>query len=104
MNGIHLGQKVVVAVPYSEAAHFSAFLNGDVLPVPDVVYTVSDMELPDQNGLVFIRLAEISNPVPDGMEREAAFNSARFRPVVERKTDISQFKAMLTPSKQAVPA
>ena len=32
------------------------------------------------------------------------FRPSRFRPVVERKTDISVFKAMLNPSKEQVPA
>lgn len=32
------------------------------------------------------------------------FRPSRFRPVVERKTDISIFKAILTPSKEQVPA
>ena len=36
--------------------------------------------------------------------RSIGFASARFRPVVERKTDISVFRAMLTPSKQKVEA
>ncbi len=33
-----------------------------------------------------------------------AYRSSRFRPVVERKTDISGFKAMLNPSKSKVQA
>ncbi len=32
------------------------------------------------------------------------FRPSRFRPIVERKTDISIFKAMLTPSKEQVSA
>lgn len=32
------------------------------------------------------------------------FRPSRFRPVINRKTDISVFKAMLKPSKEGVPA
>ncbi|WP_157733180.1 hypothetical protein [Bosea sp. AS-1] len=35
---------------------------------------------------------------------EYGYLSERFRPVIERKTDISIFKAMLNPSKQEVSA
>lgn len=41
------------------------------------------------------------------VEAEASglgFDARRFRPVVERKTDISIFKAMLNPSKEQVSA
>jgi len=37
-------------------------------------------------------------------ELHIGFASSRFRPVVERKTDISIFKAMLNPSKQRISA
>jgi hypothetical protein len=47
-------------------------------------------------------LDEIKNPVlryTDGDVGEIPFAAFRFRPVVERKTDISIFTAMLKPSK-----
>ncbi len=47
-----------------------------------------------------LELAELANPASS----ERAFNAARFRPVVDRKTDISCFKAMLNPARSAVPA
>ena len=38
------------------------------------------------------------------VNNSGGFNSLRFRPVTERKTDISIFTAMLTEQKQPVPA
>lgn len=102
MTNFTVGQKVVLAVPYGEAEQFVAFLNGDILPVPGVVYTIKEIEPVELDGLVFIRLNEISNPIPEGKEREAAFNSSRFRPVVERKTDISIFTALLNKTDKPV--
>jgi hypothetical protein len=45
-----------------------------------------------------VTLIEVKNPpLPEG-----AFWARRFRPVVERKTDISVFEAMLTDARQPV--
>lgn len=50
-------------------------------------------------------LEGISRPykTPSGAA-DIGFRCSRFRPVVERKTDISIFKAMLNPSKEQVTA
>lgn len=99
-----VGQKVVLAVPYGETAQFEAFLNGDTLPVPNVVYTIKEIEWVAADEIVFIRLNEISNPIPDHMEREAAFNAARFRPIVERGTEtgMSILRDLLNKQSQTV--
>jgi hypothetical protein len=58
------------------------------------VYTV--LAVAAGKGLLLMEVAP-SPPHP-------AFNAERFRPVVERKTDISIFRAMLNPSKQGADA
>jgi hypothetical protein len=67
------------------------------LPVEGGTYTLRGSVT---NGLcIWWRLGEISNPTRDtelGI-MEPAFAARRFRPVVERKTDISIFKKMLRP-------
>jgi hypothetical protein len=62
-------------------------------PVKGPVYTVRDAG-------AFIRLVEIVNPIRNfrNGENEVCFNASRFRPAVERKTDIAIFQAMLNPS------
>lgn len=67
------------------------------LPVKGSVYTVRDIEVHPSYG-TFIRLVEISNPparFQDGYF-EVSFQVEGFRPVVERKTSIAIFQAMLT--------
>ena len=70
-------------------------------PVAGLIYTVRGhdyWDLPDLfvNDRIF--LVEITNPLVDWIEceqREGSFPTWRFRPVVERKTDISIFTQML---------
>lgn len=80
----HVGQKVVSLK--------SAWFNGDEgfqmrsdLPVMGQVYTVANIVVDDAG--VFITLREL--------DPFSLFLSDQFRPIVERKTDISQFQAML---------
>ena len=51
---------------------------------------------------VCLSLAELKKPPPPIHPWADGFNAKRFRPVVQRKTDISVFKALLTPSKEKV--
>lgn len=103
MCNFRVGQKVVIAFPYDDQTKFAAALCGETLPDAGFIYTVREIEPPDHTGVVFIRVFEIVNPA--GHEfGECAFNSQRFRPVVDRKTDISIFQAMLTTQKIGVPA
>jgi len=64
------------------------------------VYTIRELDGCD--GYHAVRLVEIVEPILDiWIDRgpsEPAWYSGRFRPIVERKTDISIFKAMLTPA------
>lgn len=105
MNHFHVGQKVVVAREFPACEIVRARLDGVIIPEAGVVYTIRNMEPGVWNpSEVFIRLVELVN-VPhcsDGIE--PSFSATRFRPVVERKTDISVFKAMLTGNKARVDA
>lgn len=100
----NIGQKVE-CVGGGKSARPQAFWDawraehGVTLPRRGTIYTVRDARLA-ANGTQRIRLAEIINPaVPfsDAPDQEPWFRSASFRPVVERKTDISIFIKMLAP-------
>lgn len=62
------------------------------------IYIVSDV------GLFCDRLHVDLEGFPPSPLGPLAFRASRFRPIVERKTDISIFTAMLTPSKRSVDA
>lgn len=87
----HVGQKVVCIrdiEPYFDEA----------MPEVGRVYTVRSIE-----GFLLgvgIRLVEIINPPRDysNARCECSFWIGAFRPVVEKKTDISIFTALLNPS------
>ena len=91
MNHFHVGQKVVCIEDEWPSHVPSPIKKG-------VVYTIAEILPPDLSESFdgwdvrrSIRLVEVKNNLAD----VDSFNQARFRPVVERKTDISQFKAML---------
>ncbi len=64
------------------------------LPPLGVPCTVINVFTP-ANGLLTIELAEY--PRPETAEAYAGFVAKHFRPVVERKTDISSLQALLVP-------
>jgi hypothetical protein len=87
----HVGQKVVCI----KAEHDPSRFDWEKLPRLDAIYCVrwTDGET--------VRLAEIVNRLyfyEEGLS-ELRFNSWRFRPIVETKTDISIFTKMLTPKR-----
>jgi len=86
-----VGQKVVCV---DDSDWVASLLNMPNRPVRGRVYTVRGLY---ENA---IYLEEISNPPQarwkNGDVAEACFFARRFRPVVERKTDISAFTKMLT--------
>jgi len=75
-------------------------------PTKWAVYTVREVRRSLDRityGDTSLLLDEITNPLgPHG--RECGFLGRRFRPVQERKTDISIFTAMLNPSQVTVDA
>lgn len=69
------------------------------------IYTIRDIEV--WEGVECVRLVEIVERPYHFIDRgwlEPSWRANRFRPVVSRKTDISIFTAMLTPSKQEIDA
>lgn len=99
--GFHVGQKVVCV--NGRWTHPCASLVRD-LPRKGAVYHVRDIEGPDIGSIDcdFIRLIELRNPIASGMIKEPSFAARNFRPVIERKTDISIFTRMLTPNKELI--
>jgi hypothetical protein len=95
-----VGQKVVCVEdgPTFQPGKMWSMLSS--YPVIHGVYTIRDVLL--AFSCQYVRLVEVSNPrdnwIPIGYA-EPCFWHALFRPVVERKTDISIFTAMLKPSK-----
>jgi hypothetical protein len=76
-----------------------------IYPEYGKVYTIRSIN--DWGGdVILICLNEIDNShmVPEYGRLEPGFHYSAFRAVVERKTDISIFKAMLNPSKERADA
>jgi hypothetical protein len=102
MTALRIGQRVVCIKDNWIGMH-----DGEVAPCKDAIYTVREiipsLRFPED---FYLRLNEIKNPplhplCPHGPE--CAFNAQAFRPIIERKTDISVFLAMLVPAKQRKP-
>jgi len=55
-------------------------------------------------GTPVIRVEELKREYSSIIDGENVYAAARFRPVIEHKTDISIFKGMLNPDKQRVDA
>lgn len=68
------------------------------------VYTVRGFYVSPLDGQQGMHLDEIHNPTHSFTGMEYGFYPSRFRPVVERKTDISVFQKMLTDHRLPAPA
>lgn len=91
----YVGQKVVCINdehPYKDYP-FDVAVKGEIYTVSSIYQSGPDLML---------CLYEIYQPDTD--DWEAGEMACAFRPVVERKTDISIFKAMLTPKTEQVSA
>ncbi len=89
----HVGMKVVCVDDDFGKNH-----NGELLPKLNQIYTIRTIEEnPFKPGNFGIRLFEIVNHMfeYDDDFAECRFSALQFRPVVERKTDISIFTKML---------
>lgn len=95
----YVGQKIVCVR--------AAFKHKTILSplTRNAVYTVRDAFIA-HNGMPCVRLVELPAPRVRCFGRrelfEPGYDADRFRPVVERKTDISVFTAMLTPTPESV--
>jgi hypothetical protein len=96
----YVGQKITMSRPIPP---WFERPEGIVLPEFGIIYTVRDLEVYDDSE--WLRLDEIRNH--DVMEHgrliEPWFETVGFRPVVERKTDISVFAELLDTTKSKEP-
>lgn len=83
-----VGQRVTLHKPF----YPGMMRDDESFPIFGVVYTIRGFD-PDGDALL---LKEIVNP-PHYAGRECSFYNYLFRPLIERKTDISIFEAMLSP-------
>lgn len=110
MSNFHVGQKVVCV---------DDMANIEARKIPEIdkgrIYVIRKIGEQHVRGLgnvlsVWLEGVHRSDVDPwfDGFQlieiEDFGFRLSRFRPVVERKTDISCFKAMLNPKNQQVPA
>lgn len=84
-----VGQKVVCV---NDAENVGPWLEA-AQPVLNAVYTVAAPPYVDDEGDLIVEIVELMNPY-------GGYLVGRFRPVVERKTDISVFTKMLTGSRK----
>ena len=98
MTNFRVGQKVVCV------AEFSGRCPHPIEPKVGDILTVRETFINPPTGELGLRFTEIVNEIHHFYGVERGYKATRFRPVVERRTDISVFRAMLTPSKQKVEA
>ena len=95
----YVGQKVVCINDDGMLGHKLA-AKVSSLPVRGSIYTVRDVVSPDEiSPCLGLLLEEIIGEIHPGWHEEYGFRSDRFRPIVERKTDISIFAEMPKPAK-----
>ena len=108
MSNLRVGQKVVcIDFPYAPLQQAIIRATGTEVPVPGKIYTVRWIRISEEDGLPYVRLEEIVNPIinwPGYAPGECRFGARRFRPIVSKPTSIAVFKAMLNPSKQRADA
>lgn len=95
-----VGQKVVLVRDFDPGVRADAAQDNIILPEKGAVYTIRDIGLYCDEPIVWLN--EIVNEPRFYIDifdvAEQGFDATRFRPVVEKKTDISVFTAMLTPA------
>jgi len=98
----HVGQKVVKIRMTGNTIQIAPAL------IIGRIYTIRDIDLRAMaiHGVATIRLEECIGPINNSTIGlwEAGYDPRGFRPLVERKTSIEIFTAMLTPKKQGVDA
>lgn len=102
----HVGQKVVC----TKEGGWLMLEAGETGPRNGRVYTIRTISRNLHDGELYLRFEEILNPEvdyaypPDDGINECRFWAKHFRPLRKRSTDLSIFKAMLSPKKQEVEA
>ncbi len=98
----YVGQKVCcVNYPVRAVEQWRRKYPDANFPILGQVYTIRAIDV--WFGETLLRFVEVNNAhLPSDME--AGFSARHFRPLVERKTDISIFEAMLNPSDEQVSA
>jgi hypothetical protein len=99
----NVGQKVE-CIGYPPTPKFALYPSAQVPKVGGIYVIRAVNDWPDE-GVTRLRFVGLDNShlLPKmGGRIEPGFNSIYFRPIVERKTDISIFTAMLTPTKRKV--
>lgn len=97
----HVGQKVVCV---DGSCRYGRRWHPECCPPSEgATYTVRDVGDNVEGGLGVKLFEALCVGVFDGaLEQDAFFRASRFRPVVERKTDISIFTRMLTPNTREI--
>ena len=96
----YVGQKVVCVNANNTPGR--VWYEGEAL-VEDAVYTVAHVML-DQDGDLVLDFQELTRSPIARAHGMIGYHVRRFRPIVERKTDISIFTDMLTPKTEEVSA
>lgn len=97
-----VGQKVV-CIAGDLATDWTVYTFKLSAPEKDGIYTIRGML--EWNGECGLWLEELRNPLmslTDGTFGEVGFWASHFRPLVERKTDISIFQELLAPTSPRV--
>jgi hypothetical protein len=96
----YVGQKVVCVNAKPRSPNWP----GTKRVVEGAVYTIRAVYFEKRQNATGVLLSEIVNEFAPSIGCEPGFLASRFRPVVERKTDISIFTDMLTPKTEQVSA
>lgn len=110
MCSFTVGQKVVCISNEMKSLDRFQILGGYVHVEINRIYTIRAIDISPISGRAVLRFVELEDQrvkfVLNGEEAYGivGYHSHCFRPLVQRPTDISIFKALLNPSKQGVPA
>ncbi|MGR9130800.1 hypothetical protein [Rhizobium leguminosarum] len=108
MTAFHVGQRVVFVDDSGiENPRIIGNKYGFTFPTKGSVYTVRGLVTSSFTGENLLLLEEIDNREAadaSGWLKEPGTESYRFRPVIERKTSIEIFQAMLNPKRVGVNA
>lgn len=102
----HVGQQVVCVKLDKLLPDGVIAIDDPIDPVVGKIYTIREILIGKIGGIPCIKLEEISDHKirliihGEHLLGDVVYDATGFRPVVERKTDISCFKAMLTKTEE----